>query len=64
MRLSLSSRTRSELTLAGRDALANVKQVLRLAEKLEQIAKLSDPCTDCYVSARSSPSPMRGLPIC
>jgi DNA-binding transcriptional LysR family regulator len=36
-------RSRSELTLAGRDALVSAEQVLKLAEKLEQIAQHTDP---------------------
>jgi DNA-binding transcriptional LysR family regulator len=43
VKLFKRSRSRPELTPAGRDALANAEQVLKLAEKLEQIAKRTDP---------------------
>ena len=43
VQLFTRSRTHSELTRAGRDALANAEQMLKLAEKLEQIAKRTDP---------------------
>jgi DNA-binding transcriptional LysR family regulator len=43
VRLFERSRNRSELTLAGRDALANAEKMLKLADSLEQIAKRSDP---------------------
>ncbi|MGF6935257.1 DNA-binding transcriptional LysR family regulator [Paraburkholderia sp. UCT70] len=43
VRLFERSRSRSELTLAGRDALANAEQMLKLADKLECIGKRRDP---------------------
>jgi len=43
VQLFTRSRSRPELTVAGRDALGNAEQVLKLAEKLEQIARRGDP---------------------
>jgi DNA-binding transcriptional LysR family regulator len=43
VRLFERSRSRSELTLAGRDALANAEKMLKLADNLERIGKRSDP---------------------
>src|SRR5260370_1788660 len=43
VRLFERGRSRSELTLAGRNALANAEKMLKLADNLERIGKRGDP---------------------